>query len=183
MINHALAEPTYTSNSLKVPDDVMEIFLQPGDFYFGEERTRITTLLGSCVAITVWHPMLHIGGMCHFLLPTCAAPTTGNELDGRYADQAMQMFQREIRQSRTQSQEYQLKIFGGGTMLKRDKVVETLSVPVRNIQAARTLAESNNFYVSCEDLGGSQHRYVMLDLWSGDVWVRRGPKHRVPEAQ
>ena len=47
----------------------IDVFLQPGDFYFGEAGTRIRTLLGSCVAITLWHPILHIGGMCHIMLP------------------------------------------------------------------------------------------------------------------
>ena len=49
--------------------NVIEIFLQPGDFYFGDRDTRIRTLLGSCVSITMWHPRLHVGGMCHFMLP------------------------------------------------------------------------------------------------------------------
>ena len=51
-------------------DDILEIFLQPGEFYFGEGKTRIRTLLGSCVAITLWHPRLHIGGMSHYMLPS-----------------------------------------------------------------------------------------------------------------
>ena len=46
-----------------------EIFLQPGEFYFGDAATRIRTLLGSCVAITLWHPARMIGGMCHYMLP------------------------------------------------------------------------------------------------------------------
>ncbi|MBL8511280.1 MAG: chemotaxis protein CheD, partial [Betaproteobacteria bacterium] len=49
---------------------VMDIFLQPGEFYFGDADTRIRTLLGSCVSITMWHPTRRIGGMCHYMLPT-----------------------------------------------------------------------------------------------------------------
>ena len=51
------------------PSNVTEVFLQPGEFHFGHARTRIKTILGSCVAITMWHPILRIGGMCHYLLP------------------------------------------------------------------------------------------------------------------
>ena len=32
------------------------------------------------------------------------------------------------------------------------------------------------FTFAAEDLGGNGHRNVMLDLWSGDVWVKRTPK-------
>ena len=48
---------------MKKPDHVIEIFLQPGDFYFGGADTRIRTILGSCVSITMWHPTRLIGGM------------------------------------------------------------------------------------------------------------------------
>ena len=54
---------------MRKPPHVIEIFLQPGDFYFGDKDTRIRTILGSCVSITLWHPTRLIGGMCHFLLP------------------------------------------------------------------------------------------------------------------
>lgn len=85
---------------MKTPEGVLEIFLQPGEFYFGDEKTRIRTLLGSCVAITMWHPKLNIGGMCHYMLPQNRRKETAHVLDGRYAVDAMQMFLREIHRSR-----------------------------------------------------------------------------------
>jgi len=36
----------------------LEIFLHQGEVYFGDRDTRIRTVLGSCVAITMWHPEL-----------------------------------------------------------------------------------------------------------------------------
>ena len=52
------------------PDYVLEIFLQPGEFYWSDAFTRIRTVLGSCVALCVWHPKKNIGGMCHYILAT-----------------------------------------------------------------------------------------------------------------
>ena len=78
------------------PPDILEIFLQPGEFYFGDEKTRIRTLLGSCVAIVLWHPKLRIGGMCHYMLPHSPRERHGQPLDGRYAEDAMHMFMREL---------------------------------------------------------------------------------------
>ena len=40
--------------------DARKIFLDPGHFVFAEPGTHIHTLLGSCVAITMWHPKLQI---------------------------------------------------------------------------------------------------------------------------
>ena len=72
---------------MQAPADVIDVFLQPGEFYFGEEKTRIRTLLGSCVAVTLWHPKLRIGGMCHYMLPRRPRDKAGaaEKLDGRYA--------------------------------------------------------------------------------------------------
>jgi chemotaxis protein CheD len=164
---------------VKAPEDVLEVFLQPGEFYFGEERTRVSTLLGSCVAITLWHPGLHIGGMCHYLLPRRsphAAGPTGPDLDGRYGDEAMALFLREIHLTRTRPGEYRMKIFGGGSLLATGG--EERSIPRQNADMARELAMRHELQIESEDIGGTMARYVMLDLWSGDVWVRRGPRSR-----
>lgn len=62
-----------------------------GRYIFGDSHTRVRTLLGSCVAIVVWHPQRKIGGMCHYVLPNRKA-VAGRPLDGRYANEAMEIF-------------------------------------------------------------------------------------------
>jgi chemotaxis protein CheD len=71
------------------PVHVIEIFLQPGDLYFGDRDNRIRTVLGSCVSLTFWNPNLLVGGMCHYMLPSRSQERrmSGDlPLDGRYAD-------------------------------------------------------------------------------------------------
>ena len=48
----------------------VNVYLPAGKFHFGGGNVRVHTLLGSCVAITVWHPLKRVGGICHYLLPT-----------------------------------------------------------------------------------------------------------------
>jgi len=163
----------------RTPEDCLEIFLQPGEFYFGDHATRIRTVLGSCVAITMWHPELRIGGMCHYMLPRRprnAIP--GAPLDGRYADEAMKLFLRELRGSRTSAADYQVKLFGGGQMFPaRTGSGHMASVSERNVIYGRAAIADGGFRLAAQDLGGFGHRNVILDLWSGDVWVRQnGPK-------
>ncbi len=166
---------------MHAPGDILEIFLRPGEFYFGEGKTRIRTLLGSCVAITLWHPTRLIGGMSHYMLPN-RLPHRKKEgpLDGRYADEAMEMFMRELRRSHSRSAEYQVKIFGGGRMFepaaKEGKARNHVDISERNAQIGRELVSRYGFCFTAEDLGGRGHRNVMLDLWSGDVWVKKAPK-------
>ena len=166
---------------LQQPDNFIEIFLQPGDFYFGDVDTRIRTILGSCVSITMWHPVRLIGGMCHYLLPT-RTKKPGAPLDGRYADEAMQMFLKEIRAARTHPAEYRVKVFGGGNMFPkiRDELAGRpgkkhfdLDVAGKNALFARSLITSNGFRIEAEDLGGDGHRQLIFDIWSGHAWVRK----------
>lgn len=156
-------------------DGILEIFLQPGEFYFGEDNTRVRTVLGSCVAMTLWHPKLRIGGMCHYMLPTRPAREAAETPDGRYADEAMQLFMRELKASRTRPADFQVKLFGGGNMFARQpgsSRLRHMDISERNVEAGRALLRQHGFRLAAEDLGGLGHRNVMLDLWSGDVWVK-----------
>ncbi len=170
--------------SASKPKSVLEIFLQPGEIYFGDEETRIRTLLGSCISITLWHPRLKIGGMCHYMLPNRGQLASENHaLDGRYADEAIALLMKEIERSRTKPSEYEVKLFGGGTMFlpKAVRSERTLlsrngarpGVAPRNVDAARTLLRTYGLILKTEQVGGNGRRYVIFDIWSGHVWVRQ----------
>ena len=153
----------------------MDIFLQPGDFYFGDQDTRIRTILGSCISITMWHPRRRIGGMCHYMLPS-RGKKAGTQLDGRYADEALQLFMCEIRAAGTWPDEYQVKLFGGGNMFQHSrKDIDCLDVSCRNRQTAYQLIQHYGFSLTAEHLGGSGHRQLMFDINTGHAWVRQNP--------
>ena len=166
----------------------IDIFLKPGDFHFGDQETRISTLLGSCVAITLWHPKKLIGGMCHYMLPSNPFRTDPLQLNGKYAEDAMKMFLQEIKAAGTLPSEYQTKIFGGGHMFSHiintphctpsyRQCIESSScknIACKNALIAPYLLQKNGFTITNHDLGGTQHRKVIFELWSGDVWLRKG---------
>ena len=54
------------------------------------------------------------------------------------------------------------------------KAKRSLDISDRNIACGRQLIAQHGFRIAAEDLGGEGHRNVILDLWSGDVWVRLG---------
>jgi chemotaxis protein CheD len=157
---------------MKEPSQVLEIFLQPGEFYFGNRDTRIRTQLGSCVAITLWHPARKIGGMCHYRLPTWGK-ALADALEGQYADEVMQLFLGEIAAAGTLPSEYEVKLFGGGEVFSG---VERGAdrVPARHLEAGRSLATRYGFRIKIEDPGGGTGpRNLIFDIWNGNVWVRK----------
>ena len=41
--------------------DLIDIFLQPGEYFVGDADYQIRTMLGSCVSMTLWHPCKRVG--------------------------------------------------------------------------------------------------------------------------
>ena len=159
----------------QVPDFVLDLFLGPGEFYFGDEGTRIRTILGSCVSFTVWHPVRRIGGMNHIVLPSRGrARRPDEEMDGRFADESMEMFLKEIKQAGCKPTDFEVKIFGGGNILANKGVTNNvMDIGTRNIQASEELLKKHGFRVVAEHLGGLTHRQILFEVWSGDVWLKR----------
>ncbi len=159
------------------PDFILEIFLQPGEFYWGDSDTRIKTLLGSCVAICIWHPRLMVGGMSHSLLPT-RGETKRGELSGRYIDESAELFLLDIAKSGTKPKDYEVKVFGGGNMFSEIKKTDSETVGDRNINMAREILKKYGFSIKKEHVGGDGHRNIIFDLWSGDVWLKHVDKSK-----
>lgn len=152
------------------PNHIIDINLQPGDFYFGGPATRIRTLLGSCIAITMWHPQRFIGGMCHYMLPSRSC--RHEPLQGKYADEAMELFIQQARRHKTHLKEYQIKVFGGGNMFPEYTLRHRHSVSEKNIVAAQQLLAQHHLTPLSQDVGLTGHRNIVFEVWSGNVWVR-----------
>ena len=159
---------------MRTPEHVFDVFLRPGELFFGDRQTRIRTVLGSCVSLVLWHPGRCVGGMCHFMLPSRGrpGPARGKALDGRYADEAMAMLTREIDLLGAPRHEYQAKVFGGGDMFSETGKPGAVRVGLRNVRAVRELIAENGFEIAVEHLGGTGHRHVIFDVWSGAVWMK-----------
>jgi len=152
---------------------IQEVVINIGEFYFSSGNVRISTLLGSCVAFTAWHPVRHVGGMCHYLLPAGRVVVDPDKhITGTFAEEALALFETAFRKCGTQASEYVVKMFGGGSMFAvADRCRDVSS---RNVIEGKRMFESKGMVVVASDVGGTGSRRVMLDLWNGNVWVRRG---------
>lgn len=148
----------------------IEIFLHPGEWYFADEHTRIRTTLGSCIAVTVWHPVRRIGGMCHYMLPDTKHPR--DTLSGRYGSDAVQLLVAEIHRHGGHPVEYEAKLFGGASMFDVGPLGG--SVANRNIRAAEGFMTRYGLRVVARSLGGCGYRQVLFNIADGDVWIRQG---------
>ena len=149
---------------------LIDVFLKPGDWFVAGADHQIRTFLGSCVSITLWHPVLRIGGMSHFVLPTRGAAVYGQALDGHYGDEALQLMFNKLQQSGASLSLCQGKIVGGGNMFPDQMRHADINIGQRNGEAARLLLRQNGIPIVSECLFGIGHRQVIFDVSTGDVW-------------
>ncbi len=151
---------------------MIDFFLQPGEHFVGDATCRISTLLGSCVSITLWHPERRIGAMSHFLLSSRRAGAV-EELDGRYAEEAMSLMLRDLARESVVAAECQAKIFGGGNMFPHQRRAHAPDIGRKNGETARELVRAHGIPLISESLFGVGHRKIIFDIATGHVWSRQ----------
>jgi chemotaxis protein CheD len=126
----------------------------------------------------MWHPELRIGGMCHYLLPTRRKKgDANNDLDGRYGDEAIQLFTKEAQRRRTHPKQYEIKIFGGADMFPRNAKGNVTAIGTLNVSGALSRLRECGCVVKAQHVGGIGHRIIVMEVWSGEVWVKHHPNY------
>jgi len=148
------------------------LVLMPGQMHLGQQVASLRTLLGSCVAITLWHPTRRIGGMCHFLLPQ-RQRRNGEPPDGRYGDEAVAEMVKLLTALGTQPQEYVAHLYGGADTMSGVSAAR-FNIGERNIEQGWSLIDRYGFQLDGVDVGEDIPRTVALTLATGVVTMRRG---------
>jgi chemotaxis protein CheD len=154
-------------------EGLIDIFLQPGEFFVADAEYQMRTMLGSCVSITLWHPLKRVGAMSHFLLPTRGASDRNEGLDARYGDEAMQLMVSELKQMGVAASQCHGKVFGGGNMFPDHFHASSINVGQRNGEAALELLNHHGVPILSESLFGIGHRQIIFDVRNGDVWCHQ----------
>ena len=148
----------------------LQVFLMPGEHFVGDARHRISTLLGSCVSITLWHPKQLLGAMSHFLLPGSGLEHR-QPRNARYGADALAMMISDLAVRACDATECEAKIFGGGAMFD---LPERLGKDIgrRNGESARLMLREAGIRIASESLFEAGHRRIIFSIKSGEVWVR-----------
>lgn len=144
--------------------------VNPGGWAVDSERP-IATLLGSCVAVCLWDPVLRVGGLNHFMLPKYEK-TANKDLDtllcGNFCMEALMngMLARGAQKKRLQA-----KAFGGGNVLSS---LTGVSIGQRNAEFAHEWLTREGIPLLASDLMGPWSRKVILHPPSGEAFCKRG---------
>jgi chemotaxis protein CheD len=147
---------------------VKEYYLYPSAIFAHRDPHRVTTVLGSCVSVCLWDPVLKIGGINHYMLPLwngegLASPKFGNIAISKLIEK-MLLFG-------SSQRDLKAKIFGGGTVLRSPRGI--LNVGERNISYARDALREEGIPIIGSDVGGSRGRKIIYNTGNGSVMMKK----------
>ncbi len=158
------------------------VHLGPGNIYLAERPCIVTTVLGSCISVTMFAIRLQLGIICHGLLPTCneSSCPTNCTAGARYVDCSVLQMLKALYRMGARRPEIKVKIFGGAEMLRPvNGSNDSINVGRQNIISACRAIERHGLNLSASDIGGNWGRKILFYTHTGDVFLRRignGPK-------
>ena len=130
----------------------------------------MTHSLGSCIAVSLYEPATHIGGMLHYQLPQSKDDSQRAKKNPfMYADTGMKILLEQLTAMGANKKRLQIKIAGGAAMETGPKGFD---IGKRNHLAIRKILWKNGMFIDAEDIGGSRPRNMYLDIADGAVTVR-----------
>ena len=138
-----------------------------GEIKASGDPCRISTVVGSCIAVCLFDPTARIGGMNHFMLPS-------NRSDDRvcasYGVHAMELLINEIMKLGGDRRKLVAKVFGGGNVLRSAST--TLDIGGRNAGFALEFLETDCIPVISKDIGGRNGRQIQFLPHTGQAFIK-----------
>ncbi len=147
------------------------VVLYPGEFFSSNSQDElISTVLGSCIAVTLYDPELRIGGMNHFMLVSSSQDQVAQEKSGRFGEFAVELLLNDMIKKGAQKKRMIAKVFGGSNMFKVAPLEH--NVGEQNIDFAFYYLEQENIPVRASDVGGNLSRKIYFDPVTSKVLVK-----------
>ena len=133
-----------------------------------QSGTLITYALGSGIGITLYDPVIKLGGLLHIMLPK--AGDQGAATPFKFADTGIREMIRKMAAYGGISRRYVCKIAGGAQMFQMTGPIGNIGE--RNIASVREELAAQQIRIQGEDVGKNYARTMLMDVSTGTVRVR-----------
>ena len=140
------------------------LFLFPGQLAAVNEPTQLSTMLGSCVGITLWDAKAGVGGLNHYLLPT---PSVGEKPSPRYGSFAIKTLIDEVVAKGASRVNLVAKVYGGAAVLGNVSIGQKIGE--KNIELALQLLGEAGIRIIEKNTGGNRGRKIHFNTQTGEV--------------
>ena len=161
---------------LENPTPLRSVYLKPGELLITTEPCEVTTVLGSCVSVTLYHPRLQYAAICHGMLPgpfpSLSLVTQGAERY-KYLSEAIPLMADKFRRAGVAMNEIEVKLFGGGNVIgQSNRENSDRWIGSVNIQAAQELLKTESLTIKTGCVGGDKGRKIIFNTNNGEVLHR-----------
>ena len=147
--------------------------IHPGEYFATAEDEVISTVLGSCIAVALYDPIKHVGGLNHFMLPGALGEDSKLMSEtGKYGVFAMEFLINELMRLGSRRQDLVAKVFGGGHVLRGSKG-NVSRVPQSNIDFAYTYLNTEKLRIETADVGGTMARKIFFYPQTSKILLKR----------
>ena len=154
------------------------VYLKPGEICISHQPVRVTTVLGSCVAATMFHPALGIGAICHAMQPFCRHKKIDCHFECRekykYVSCVITEMIYRLQRLSVKVEELEVKLFGGAIMIgNKAPEYRQRSIGQQNIEAALKALEEKGLHLKIAEVGGEYGRKIIFNSKTGEVLLKR----------
>ncbi|MEW6419547.1 MAG: chemotaxis protein CheD [Nitrospirota bacterium] len=167
------------------------IHLKPGEIYIAEMPVVISTVLGSCLAVTMFNRRFRIGAICHVMLPRCRCKDNcGDDITKciyekkrssgscqdiyRYVDCSIYNMLKRFEIFGVERDDIEIKLFGGAdSFLSCNESRMGMTVGKQNIEKALKIIEAERLILHASDIGGALGRKIFFYAHTGEVFLKR----------
>ncbi|MDY0268591.1 chemotaxis protein CheD [Trichloromonas sp.] len=142
-----------------------KIYLKPGELTINEHPAEVATVLGSCVAVTLYSPRYSVGAICHAMLPRGGG--------FKYVDGALRHMLEVFDHLGIPRHEIETKLFGGSDMFPVLNLTKADTVGRQNVAMAQSLLKEEGLVPRVADVGGRQGRKLIFYPHTGEVFLKR----------
>jgi chemotaxis protein CheD len=151
-------------------DPIPTIYLKPGEHYFTASPTIVSTVLGSCVSITMHNQEYQMSAICHAVLPEEIIP--GEPY--RYVDSAIAAMLRMFGRHGIYKSDLVVKLFGGSNILPPSQnSYRDMTVGMQNILSAQQIIKNEQLNLLASDVGGTRGRKLFFYTHTGEIYLKR----------
>ena len=136
----------------------------------------ITYSLGSCIGLTLYDPVVGVGGMVHCMLPLSKADASkSQENPCMYVDTGVLALLGRLFEHGSQRKNIIAKIAGGSNILDEREVFK---IGERNYTMVRKVLWKNDILIRGEEVGGSIARTMILHIKDGRTFIKSAGEER-----
>ncbi len=167
-------------DNLSYRDGKPHIYLKPGELCISETEVVVTTVLGSCVSVTLYHRPSKLASICHAMQPRC--PQQKPDLDQcptkckgryRYATCSVEDMVKRMLSHGLRPKDIEVKLFGGAALIGTRSAGSSGSVGQLNVKAAMETISRCGLVLKVMDVGGNFGRKIIFNTSTGDILMKR----------